>query len=632
VKNPNLKSATVIITIFLLLTIITFGPRPIAGAGVETASLTDFDVSDADIRDVLRSLSELGDINVLLDPVVKGNVTIKLKHGMPIKDAMELVVQTYGYSYRWIVSTRTMIIGTEKTFVNFEILETRIYRLTYANAKEMVEQLKVIVAKDNVAADIRTNQLTIKASVLQHQNVAEVIARLDREMPQLSIECRIEELTRSAVKKLGIGYEFSLGTSDVNFRLTTIASLEAMEKLNQAKLVARPNISTTDSQEGKIFIGDKLPIITSSQTDAGITYSYTYIEVGTKLTVTPRINENDTVTVNVKAESSTIYDWKSAGSTGDVPLIRTREASSVVRLREGETFILSGLNLSRSSLTTEQVPGLSKIPIFGNLFKKRINDPGMEETELVIFITPRIIKARPIATPTPSPTGTSTPTATPAPVTPLTIPSPSAIQPEPTPTPTPSPSAALVPTPAPSGSPGVPISPMTTIVPETPSPGTTASPLPAVTPAVSASPASSLLPSPSAAVIPSTSPAASAAPQPTSAAIESIGLKANRIVKAGETVESIAKKYGIVAESIRQANGLKPTDKLTAGKTIILPIPKDHLYQIKPKETLWRIAKRYGITLELLQELNGIKDPTKVSTGQTIILPCPASKIADNKF
>ena len=179
-----------------------------AEAEIETQLLSQFDIFEADIRDVFRSLAELGDLNVLLDKDVTGLVTINLKHGLKISEAIELLARTYGYSYRWIVPRRTVIIGTEKTFTDWDTMETRVYRLRYAASEEVVKALGVVVPQERIGIDARTNQLTILANVLEHQNIEEIIARLDRRMPQINIEARVEEISLTACK-VGVGWSFS---------------------------------------------------------------------------------------------------------------------------------------------------------------------------------------------------------------------------------------------------------------------------------------------------------------------------------------------------------------------------------------------------------------------------------------
>ena len=163
-----------------------------------------------------------------------------------------------------------------------------------------------------------------------------------------------------------------------------------MEEKGVARVLANPNISTTDGQEGRIFIGDRLPVITSRIRDGMIEDEVTYIEAGTLLTVEPQINDEKTITVKVRAEVSNIIGWR-IGATGmEVPVVRTREASSVVRLREGETFVLSGLNLQQDTETITSVPFVSRLPFFGRLFQKQTKEPW-EETEICIFLTPYIV-------------------------------------------------------------------------------------------------------------------------------------------------------------------------------------------------------------------------------------------------
>src|SRR5690554_3605585 len=307
-KRGKIRTLTLTALIFIFLFCPVLSVR--AEGEIETQLLSQFDIFEADIRDVFRSLAELGNLNVLLDKDVRGLVTINLKHGLKISEAIELLARTYGYSYRWIVPRRTVIIGTDKTFTDWEAKETRVYQLRYADSKEVIEALRVVIPQDRIGIDVRTNQLTIHGNILEHQNIEEIIARLDRRMPQINIEARVEEISLAASKELGITWEFphfSLGadlTQDPNlrFNLVTTQTLHAMEEKGVARVLANPNISTTDGQEGRIFIGDRLPVITSRIRDGMIEDEVTYIEAGTLLTVEPQINDEKTITVKVRAE------------------------------------------------------------------------------------------------------------------------------------------------------------------------------------------------------------------------------------------------------------------------------------------------------------------------------------------
>ncbi len=625
-KKDKLILAQLILIISFFTLFISYS---VQAEPVKTEIISNFEVFDADIRDVFRSLAELGGINILMDPQVKGDVSIKLKHGLSIKEAIELLSQTYGYSFRWITQTRTVIIGNEKTFSNFESRETKIYHLNYASPEQMKNALKIIIPEDKIGVDTRTNQLTIKASILEHQNIEEIVARLDREMPQLNIEARMEELTQSGSKELGLNWEFDKIYSTNNFKLTTMATIRALEDTNKARLLANPNISITDSQEGKILIGDKFPVISTNRSSTGIEYVVNYIEVGTKLTVIPRINENNIVTVSVKAEVSNIVEWKKTGEGDDVPVIRTREASSVVRLREGETFVLSGLHKEADNVGTSGVPGLSKVPLIGRLFGTK-ND-GKEQTEVVIFVTPKIIRLK-----NEEIDNSNVHTVGKKPSSELEVPKAKA---EPTPavpvinTPTVQEGTGKLNSVENEGSKKAPQDIPAVTNENVKLKSTINAPL-QVEPVDKEIPAEEkMLPDlsklPKAVDSTSLEPVKSASKPISAEPVESNKLKIK--VKKGETVASLAKKYGIDKEGILAENKLK-SDALNAGAELMLPIPKNHFYEIKPKETLWRIAKRYGTTVELLMEINNITDHTKIEKGQAIILPVPIDKIANNKF
>lgn len=599
-----------VVIVLMALSIIFYGSsyRALSATPEEPMIVSDFEVIEADIRDVFRSLAEVGDYNVLLDPSVQGLVTIKLKNGLPITKAIEYLAQTYGYSYRWITATRTVIIGTEKSFANFEIKETRTYQLNYADPLQVVEALATVIPKENIGVDRRTNQLTMKASVLEHQNIEEIVRRLDREMPQINVEARVEEITSGAAKELGIAYEFRPATSDfpLKFNPVTVATLQALEEQGKAKLLANPNISTTDSQKGRIFIGDKYPIVTSKQSSEGIEYQVEYIEIGTELTIIPRINEDDVVTVVVYANVSSITEWKKLANGDDIPLIRTREASSVIRLRDGETFVLSGLNYSKQNNQKQSVPFLSNIPLLGNLFKATTEDN--EGTEVVIFLTPKIVPlSGKSGSQTPKGSQVQSQSAQPQDKVKIEMPSQVVV------------SAAET---------------KTESVPQVEKPRSTAvvAEEVKVEAAVAKTPVEQTIEGQSLPAVPSVQEPVLQELVPNGSDMEQAvvyqGYTLKYKVKPGETLDSIAAKFGISRESIQQVNGFQEHN----GEEIIIPIPENQLYHLKPKETLWRLAKRYGLTVEQLMEINNIADYSKLEIGQVIVLPVSVDKIVDNRF
>lgn len=619
-KQFAVKWGVVLILLVSALSLTVRGAEP----NIETTVISNFDVFEADLRDVFRSLADYANINVLMDKQVQGMVTTRFQAGMTVKQAIEILAQTNGYSFRWLLPQRTVLIGNESTFKNIDVTQTKIYSLKYAEPDTVVETLKVIVPKEQIGVDKRTNQLAIRANILEQQNVEEVIARLDREMPQICIEMRIEEVKRTKLDEMGVSWNLDKEV-DLNFLTPQITykpgqKLKLWEEKTDAKLLSKPMVATTDSKEAVIFIGDKLPIAKTTTDAAGnSSTNIEYIEVGTKLTVTPRINSKDIVTVTVKANLSNA-NGKTIIDGNEVPIVRNREAGSVIRLRDGETFMLSGLNYVESSTTEAGVKGLSKIPLLGYLFKtKSTNDPK-DVSELVIFITPKIITAesrkanadvvKPASAPeaNTSVAAVTPPSAVVEPVKPDRVAT--AVKPS---------VPAEVEKPA-SAAPMAVAAPNPEESKETVVPQTVAAPAPVnevqnIQPSLPEQAIQAQPPQPQ--VIPGILPE---------------DRKLSVQVKPGDSLNSLAGKYGVSKASIIKDNALKSNSMLKRGQEIILTIPEDHLYRIQPKETLWRISKRFGVSLDLLQEINALEDVTKVEIGQIIILPVSAKKVADGRF
>lgn len=569
------KLVSVLLSIFILmvftLPVMAQDVNSDVNPDVNTEILSDFDVFDAEIKDVFRSLAEIGDINVLFDPTVKGNVTIKLKHGMKIKEAIELLAQTYGYSYRWITKSRTVLIGDEKNFASFETKEVRIYRLNYAKPEEVAKSLEMIVGKDRVGIDNRTNQISVRASLLEHQNILDLVKRLDREMPQINIDARLQEFTSSEMTNLGIQWSTAYSRTDYlpdvvkDFDPYFTLTPHVNELFAKGKLIANPNISTTDSQEGKILIGEKVPIVTREVKNGEVTYNIEYIEVGTILKIIPRINEDDIVTVTVKAEVSNITEWKPMGNGDLVPVVTTREASSVIRLREGQTFALSGLKQSSSNKSHEGLPKLSRIPIIGYLFSGKFDEN--KDKELVIFITPKIVYSDKYLKEKQK---------------------------------------------AEEAAKQVDVAPVT----ETPAVTTVEDNTTYTEPAVTQEDDFG-----SQDLLGTNEPEEQNSPY-----------TVQYTVKSGDTVNSIALKYGISADSIQEANGLNSNAKLSSGQVLTIVVPEEHLYRVKPKDTLWRLSKRYGTTVNALLEINNMSQNTVLEVDQILVLPVAVNAIADSSY
>jgi type II secretory pathway component GspD/PulD (secretin) len=171
-------------------------------------------------------------------------------------------------------------------------------------------------------------------------------------------------------------------------RLAFEVGLDLLIRDGKANLLADSKVATMNNREAKIHIGEKIPYVVSTITATGVvTKSIMKEHTGVKLTLTPHVNESGDITVTLAPEVSSIIGWR--GENQDIPLVKTREATSTVRVKDGQKIFLAGLLSEEISHDLDKVPLLGSIPVLGRLFQRRVDVKN--KTNLIIEVTPRII-------------------------------------------------------------------------------------------------------------------------------------------------------------------------------------------------------------------------------------------------
>ena len=174
------------------------------------------------------------------------------------------------------------------------------------------------------------------------------------------------------------------------------AALNFRNTLGRTNLLANPRIRVKSREKAKVHIGDKVPVITTTSTATGfVSESVTYLDVGLKLDVEPTVYLQDEVGIKIGLEVSSITQQvKSAAGTLTYQ-VGTRNTSTSLRLRDGETQVLAGLISDEDRKSATQVPGLGSIPVLGRLFGS--HQDTYNKTEIVLLITPHVLRnlARP---------------------------------------------------------------------------------------------------------------------------------------------------------------------------------------------------------------------------------------------
>jgi len=285
-------------------------------------------------------------------------------------------------------------------------------RLTGRQAAATQTALAGLSGEVFVVADEDTNSLLVRTAPKNFELVRTILADLDRPVPQVLIKVLIAEVTHDNTVDLGlefsalnlaegetgsamfIDFYLSAQTQGFIYRLLrgdATAVLRALEEIGKLEILSRPYILASDNQQATITVGDEVPFIRQSRTtDTGQTINtIQYEDVGIILYVTPHINPDGLVIMDISPEISSI-----SGTT--VPISETvsaavfakRSASSRVAIRDGQTIVIGGLIEDGKTSTIRRVPILGSIPIFGALFRRTIETKS--KTELLIFLTPHV--------------------------------------------------------------------------------------------------------------------------------------------------------------------------------------------------------------------------------------------------
>ncbi len=289
-----------------------------------------------------------------------------------------------------------------------------------------------------VQADATTNSLIITAPEPQYRQLRAVIDRLDGRRAQVLVESLIVEVNTDKAAEFGIQWQGAVGNADssnigllgTNFTSNNIINLAMkagtttpaapgigvnlgvahktngvyvlgflanfLETSNSGNVLSTPNLLTLDNEEAKIVIGENVPFVTGSYSNNNTSGSsgsnpFTTVErkdVGLTLKVRPQINENGTVKLVIYQETSSVKAGTEKDANG--PTTTKRSIESSVLVDDGSIVVLGGLLQDQYGGSQEKVPGLSDVPLFGNLFKSESR--GRKKTNLMVFLRPVVVR------------------------------------------------------------------------------------------------------------------------------------------------------------------------------------------------------------------------------------------------
>jgi type IV pilus secretin PilQ/predicted competence protein len=407
-------------------------------------------LKDVDLKDFFRLIHEISGLNVVLDPAVRGTVTLVLDE-VPWDQALDIVLRNNGLTKE--IDGNVLRIATQDTLkreadqrrdlvkAQAEAIEpvtvTRV--LSYAQALPLVATVKkFLTPRGDVLADARTNTLIIRDIPSSIPKIDSLIRQIDRKSQQVEIDARVVQTSRSFAHEIGTQFGFSAPTgvtgntafggltgltsflSPVIHSVTTPFSTgsggSSQIPLNSNLGATAPNSGFTFATQGHNYAIDFVLSLMETrgvgkilseprgitqnneklivkqgqqipiQTNINNTISTQYVDALLMLSVTPQITAEGTVFLDIDVENTQID--KAVAVLGQ-PALDTQSTQTKVLINDGGTVVIGGVVVTNQNTTIDQVPLLGSVPLIGNLFKH--TSVSVSTQELMFFVTPRIL-------------------------------------------------------------------------------------------------------------------------------------------------------------------------------------------------------------------------------------------------
>ncbi len=407
------------------------------------------DLKEADIRDFMRLIGNISGLNVVLDPDVKGALTIFL-NDVPWDQALEVVLKNNGLGKQ--LEGNVLRIATNATLESEEQqrkrladarilaaeLQTETRTLSYAKAVELSPLLKrVLSPRGDIIVDPRTNSMIITDISGKFPAVDVLIKQLDRKIKQVEIEARVVAATRDFLRDIGVQWGLITGNNSKNTLAGSVAG-DPFARTPSPSVTIKPGqsggadsampllvnlaanaptsgisffagiadnflldgIITAAERRGAAKLLSKPKISTQDniegfvqqgvkipvQTTINNTVSVQFFDFALALTVTPQITEEGTIVMKVNITNST-PDF--SRQVNGVPTVNTQETRTTVLVENGGTVVIGGVLIDNEQTNVRQVPGFGDIPLLGNLFRNK--SITKQTQELVFFLSPKIM-------------------------------------------------------------------------------------------------------------------------------------------------------------------------------------------------------------------------------------------------
>jgi type IV pilus assembly protein PilQ len=376
---------------------------------------------NAELKKALTMLAKADGMNIIVPESTAGKVSVSFYKTDPLK-VIASILRVNDLEYA--VEGGIMRVGTSEQFKDGSDLKAISIPLKYATAKDLETKIKTFLSdRGQTVSDERTNVIIVKDKANVIDNVVSFLNSIDKQDPQVSIEAKVIDASQTFSRALGVQWGMTSGPNNVivqgnqdagtitngantgtltNLPATSPTSgldilvgrlpgnttlemqLSAAEANGNIRIISKPNVTTINNKPAVIRSGVKLYVKVEGGSDEGPTLQE--IDTGIELKVTPQITLNRMIKMTIEATQS---EADFSRTVDNIPAILDNTASTTVLIPDGETAVIGGLLKVNATTENKGVPGVSRIPILGWLFKS--SSKTKANKELMIFLTPKIL-------------------------------------------------------------------------------------------------------------------------------------------------------------------------------------------------------------------------------------------------
>ncbi len=387
------------------------------------------DFRNTPMVDVLRILAEQVDVDVITSPKVEGAVSAKLTD-VPLGEALDNILAAHNYGY---ITTKNIIRVAPQSEINQqnERLVNRVYRVIYADVKEVESALKKFVSsRGSISASPSSSNIIVNDTESRVKAIDQFITEIDRVIPQILVEVRIYDVTSTDNFDMDVAWNIGLNNTEhgnvsepdstglgipdtatktrtsfpygassfdqieggsirlgfINDVMDLDIALSILHKEIGAKLLANPKIMVLDNDTANFEIVREIPYQELTQTSVGQTSTIKFKNVGVMLRVTPHITRDGLVRLHIMPEFGVVVGQVTENNP---PTVDTRRVDTTALVKDQETVVIGGLKKEETSQTVEKIPLLGDLPLIGAAFRGQNEE--VVTTELLVFITPKIV-------------------------------------------------------------------------------------------------------------------------------------------------------------------------------------------------------------------------------------------------